>query len=339
MVLTYTARQLGFFGQLGSLNISVSNLPSTSIVLTYSSLASILNSSSCSQCNNTQIYATGIVQAFSTAYVMLTGSNNGIVYAQVNASITYICSSISGCQVCSNSSTILQCSQCFTSTYTNLTLLYQSQCLQSCPVATYSNNIACINCPVLCQQCNSTTCTFCDTGYLLYNSSCLTSCPPPLISNGTHCIPVPIVCPTNCANCPLNNVCLACDSPYLLFSNSCLTTCPSSYRANTQLLTCELFIPPAETSYFPFAFVITATLLTVGLVAIKCWDKRSLVMGNLIAFLSIVEMGSMAMTLVYTFQAGGVDLLAQALIFILILSKILLNLLFLIYFLKVIATD
>ena len=98
-------------------------------------------------------------------------------------------------------------------------------------------------------------------------------------------------------------------------------------------------MPPAETSYFPFAFVIASALLTVGLVAVKCWDKRSLVMGNLIAFLSVVEVGSMTLTLIYTFQSGGVDLLAQALIFILLLSKALLNLLFLVYFLKVIAPD
>ena len=60
-------------------------------------------------------------------------------------------------------------------------------------------------------------------------------------------------------------------------------------------------------------------------------------MGNFIAFLSVVEIGSMIMTLVYTFQ-GSLDLLAQALVFVLILSKVLLNIIFIIYFLKVIAS-
>ncbi len=49
-------------------------------------------------------------------------------------------------------------------------------------------------------------------------------------------------------------------------------------------------------------------------------------------------MGSMIMTLVYTFHSGT-DLLVQALIFILLLSKVLLNLIFLVYFLKVVAEE
>ena len=61
-------------------------------------------------------------------------------------------------------------------------------------------------------------------------------------------------------------------------------------------------------------------------------------MGNLIAFLSVVEIGSMIMTLVYTFQES-VDLLGQALVFVLILSKILINVIFLVYFLKVIVPE
>ena len=61
-------------------------------------------------------------------------------------------------------------------------------------------------------------------------------------------------------------------------------------------------------------------------------------MGNLIAFLSVVEIGSMIMTLVYTFQES-VDLLVQALVFVLILSKILINVIFLVYFLKVIVPE
>ena len=79
-------------------------------------------------------------------------------------------------------------------------------------------------------------------------------------------------------------------------------------------------------------------ILAIALIAIKCYEKRSLVMGNLIAFLSVVEIGSMIMTLVYTFQ-GSLDLLGQALVFVLILSKVLLNVIFIIYFLKVIASE
>lgn len=61
-------------------------------------------------------------------------------------------------------------------------------------------------------------------------------------------------------------------------------------------------------------------------------------MGNFVAFLSILELGSMVMTLVYTLTEST-DLLTQALVFVVFLSKYLLNFLFLIYFLKAIAPD
>lgn len=61
-------------------------------------------------------------------------------------------------------------------------------------------------------------------------------------------------------------------------------------------------------------------------------------MGNLIAFVSVVEVGSMIMTLYYTLQSSQ-DLVTQALCFILLFSKILLNLIFLFYFLKNISTQ
>jgi hypothetical protein len=59
-------------------------------------------------------------------------------------------------------------------------------------------------------------------------------------------------------------------------------------------------------------------------------------MGNFIAFVSLVEVGSMSMTLIYTLLNIN-DLLTQALCFVLILSKVLLNLIFLIYFIKIIT--
>lgn len=61
-------------------------------------------------------------------------------------------------------------------------------------------------------------------------------------------------------------------------------------------------------------------------------------MGNLIAFLSFVETGSLIMTLIYTFKESN-DLLTQALCFVLLLSKVLMNLVFLAYFLRVIVPD
>ena len=123
-------------------------------------------------------------------------------------------------------------------------MLYNNQCLQTCPIATYSNTLTCVNCQVNCQYCNSSGCTQCDLGYYVYNFTCLATCPQPLVNNATHCIPVPIICPTNCANCPLNHVCLACNSGYFLIDNSCYSSCPNGYRVNSAGTGCYLFVPP-----------------------------------------------------------------------------------------------
>ena len=338
MAFGYLSTQTGFFGELGTVNITITRGPSTPISLAYSNLT-MLSSVSCSNCNNSQIIATGIVLFFQVASVTLTGTVNGVVYATATATVSYLCSSIQGCRTCStNSSGTLVCSQCFTTTHTAYSLLYNQQCLQSCPIATYSNGLTCVPCQTNCQYCDSTGCLQCNLNFYVYNLTCLATCPLPLVSNATHCIPVPIICPTNCANCPLNNVCHACNRGYFLIDNACYSSCPTGYRLNDAQNGCYLFVPPAETSYFPFVFLISAAILSITLIAIKCYEKRSLVMGNLIAFLSIVEIGSMISTLVYTFQ-GNVDLLVQALVFVLILSKVLLNIIFLIYFLKIIAAE
>lgn len=61
-------------------------------------------------------------------------------------------------------------------------------------------------------------------------------------------------------------------------------------------------------------------------------------MGNLIALLSLVEVGSLLMTISYSLK-GSNDILTQALVFIVIFSKVALNLIFLFYFLKAIACE
>lgn len=178
--------------------------------MTYSGLDSLLSSSTCVNCTNTQVVASGIVKYFQAGQVTLIGTANGITYATVQATVYYVCSSIQGCRMCSASTGVLKCQLCFNSTYTIYSLLYNSQCLENCPLATYSNSVTCLDCPLNCQSCTSTECQLCYLGYYVYEGSCLDSCPQPLINNGTHCIPVPIICPSHCANCPLNNQCSAC---------------------------------------------------------------------------------------------------------------------------------
>ncbi len=112
----------------------------------------------------------------------------------------------SNCDVCSNENTCTTCS----STY----YLYQSQCLSSCPVTTYTFGTNCLDCSSYCDTCvDSNTCTVCTNGYYFYQSQCYVKCPSkaPYLS--------PIVSPYVCFKaCPT-------PTPYS-YQDLCYTTCP-----------------------------------------------------------------------------------------------------------------
>lgn len=160
--------------------------------------------------------------------------------------INYICQSIQGCKICANqtvnTTTVLMCQQCFDSSLSPYNLLYNNQCLQTCPISTYSNGLTCVNCASLCYICTIVQCTQCVSGYYVYNNTCVSACPSPLINNATHCITVPIQCPSHCASCPSNNVCTACDGGYFLLNSVCYSSCPSGYKSSGS--NCTLFVPP-----------------------------------------------------------------------------------------------
>jgi hypothetical protein len=244
MTFGYVSSQLGFFGQLGTVNITITKTPSTPVVLTYSGLDSVLSSFTCVNCTNNYLIASGIVQYFQASQVTLTGTSNGVIYATAKATVYYVCSSIQGCRICSSSTGVLQCQMCFNSSYSIYNLLYKAQCLETCPYATYANGVTCLDCLPNCQSCTADACELCYVGFYVYNGSCLDACPEPLINNGTHCIPVPIICPSHCANCPLNNRCSACEGGYFLLNDTCYSTCPSSYYPDASGTGCLLFIPP-----------------------------------------------------------------------------------------------
>ena len=246
MTYGYTAYQTGLYGSVGNINITIASMPTQSLTLAYSDVSPIMNNSNCIACTNSFVYLSGIIQYFQTYTVSLVGTYNSTVYARATVTIKYVCQAIQGCNICvnqtTNSITVLTCQQCFSSSLTPYSLLYNNQCLQNCPISTYSNGLTCINCQTLCYICTIYQCDQCVLGYYVYNNTCISSCPAPLVNNATHCITVPIACPSNCASCPSNNVCTACDGGYYLLNNVCYSTCPSSYRPSGSI--CVLFVPP-----------------------------------------------------------------------------------------------
>jgi hypothetical protein len=147
---------------VGNVNITITSKPTQTLTLSYSDVSSILSSPTCVLCSNSQIYLSGIVQYFQTFTITLTGTYNGTVYATAVVTINYICQSIQGCNICANQTinqiTVLTCQQCFTSTLSPYNLLYNNQCLQTCPISTYSNGITCVNCASLCYICTILQC-------------------------------------------------------------------------------------------------------------------------------------------------------------------------------------
>ena len=187
------------------------------------------------------------------ANVELTGTVNGVVYARATVPVSYVCSNVQGCRICTisitntsstTSTTTTLCQQCFSSSLTNNSLLYNGQCLQTCPLSTYSNSLLCIDCQANCQSCDSTACLVCNINYYIYTGTCLGTCPPPLVNNATHCTTVPVICSNNCASCLLQNTCDVCDGGYFLLNNFCYSTCPTNYIADASNTGCVVFIPP-----------------------------------------------------------------------------------------------
>lgn len=162
MTYEYIAYQTGMYQTVGNINITITSKPTQPLTLAYSDASSILSNPTCITCTNSFIYLSGIVQYFQTSTITLTGTYNGTVYATAVVNINYICQAIKGCNICVNqtvnSTTVLVCQQCFTSTLTPFSLLYNNQCLQTCPISTYSNSITCVNCPSLCYICTMFQC-------------------------------------------------------------------------------------------------------------------------------------------------------------------------------------
>lgn len=162
MAYTYLAVQSGLFGTIGSLNITILSGPTQPVTLTYEDVSTMLSGPVCATCSNSQIYLTGIIRYFQIYYLRVNGIMNGVVYATSLVPVYYVCQSIQGCRICSNvtnnGTTTLTCQQCFNSSLTNFSLLYQNKCLQSCPISTYSNSLTCVNCPALCYICDVYRC-------------------------------------------------------------------------------------------------------------------------------------------------------------------------------------
>lgn len=123
----------------------------------------------------------------------------------------------------------------------------------------------------------------------------------------------------------------------MLHGDLCYDTCPDGMMAQDG--GCVVApIPPQESMYFPFSFLVAAGCLFVILAFFKLFDKRSLILGNFISFCIFLEIGSMLMFMVYCLL-NKPDILNQALAYVILLSKVSCNIFMLIYFVKKLSVD
>jgi proprotein convertase subtilisin/kexin type 5 len=196
--------------------------------------------SNCKTCANTTA-----CQVCNTNYYLF--SNDNLCYTQTappkgyfyNTQTSSFSACITGCNICSNTSTCTTCDE--TSKYHIYT---DNQCyLESKPPSTkFWSATGWANCPSNCLNCSSaTTCTTCDTanGFLLFTDNlCYSKTSPPL---GAYYDSVNIKftsCITGCGVCADTTSCRTCLTNYVIFTdNKCYTTStpPTDYYWNTSI--------------------------------------------------------------------------------------------------------
>jgi hypothetical protein len=120
---------------------------------------------------------------------------------------------------------------------------FNYQCLESCPVGTYSVNGSCQYCAYSCKTCvgSNITCTACPDGKVLFNGACYDQCPYVMIggictfncANGLYKTAMNTCqsCDVKCLTCDSNAAnCTACKTGYGYALNGvCVQTCPTNY--------------------------------------------------------------------------------------------------------------
>ena len=116
-------------------------------------------------------------------------------YGTGNNPISRNCSCHDSCITCSNYTTCLSCSN-------RDYFVYNGNCIDKCPDATYLSQGVCIPCSTGCSNCTINTCNNCSGNNKLYDNSCYSDCNLlsrqfDVDSSGLYCV----LCPDGCDSC------------------------------------------------------------------------------------------------------------------------------------------
>lgn len=176
-------------------------------------------------------------------------------------------------------SSMTNCTSC--DQQSNLTNLFQHQCIQNCPDGTTSVAGVCQPCASPCKTCSGSPsiCTLCDGSQgrsFILNSTCYADCPTQYANNpvSNTCVG----CLTGCSQCNVTNTtqCLTCGQNLFLSNSSCVGSCPEGFTGTMGV--CRITSDDLKVLYFPF--LISAFILTCMVFFGKLKKKAVLINGK-----------------------------------------------------------
>lgn len=199
------------------------------------------NQSTCTSCYNQSYLINNTCSASCTnGYYPDTSSGYGVCLMCQPPCL--LCSSVTYCLSCIDTSLFLvngsclgclapcltcatqrsACTSCDTSS--TFKYLYNSSCNSDCLSGSYPSSSQCLQCQSPCATCsNTSTCLSCLAGFYELGPTCVSICPNGYFNNITQCS----LCISPCVNCSSLGICTACNGSYYLLYSSCVSNCPN----------------------------------------------------------------------------------------------------------------
>ena len=123
---------------------------------------------------------------------------------------------------------LINCTECLAGT-----VLYNGDCLKTCPDTTYNKKGVCKPCVKPCQNClNSKTCTTCIKGFFLFNGKCSDQCPDNTASVNTKCEKCKEITCKKCDSKDLST-CIVCTPPTIENNGKCVKECDRGFYVDS----------------------------------------------------------------------------------------------------------
>ena len=241
---------------------------------------------------------------------------------------THCYSCVSPCATCQDS---VFCNSCLQTLSNNLSL--DGSCVEECVAGTTEIGTSCQYCSSSCKTCSGSisSCTSCYGGDKLYNNACFDPCPDGTLESGTVCVK----CSETCATCAETvDTCTTCTEGLYVYDGTC-TACPSGYTGNDETGQCDKDSSGGGSSvsgaFIPFPFILIAIGLLLVAILAKCKSMSSQIMGNTLAFWSVVEF-FLYFTFWITAYATAGSIILLVILFLIWILMIAQNIAFAIYF-------